>query len=179
MAQEKERLCGTMLARIESRKENPPTDEELRQEEERVRQRLYESAKRVLHRTIQEKEALKNELEEIKNENESLQYSIESLQRQLERSEKAYAELAQRKHELETKKNQHDEAFWVSVYWGAPFGGLALAVLVGLCRRLGLFEGFFQRFSENAETIALLACGAVVSYVAIRIYYLEKGKNRS
>ena len=63
LEQQEERLCGTMLARLESRKDNPLTEEEIRQSAERVKQQLYESTKSVLSKTLQENRDLKEELE--------------------------------------------------------------------------------------------------------------------
>ena len=60
LEQQEERLCGTMLARLESRKDNPLTEEEIRQSAERVKQQLYESTKSVLSKTLQENRDLKD-----------------------------------------------------------------------------------------------------------------------
>lgn len=127
--------------------------------------------------TDSDTEALEVELEEAKSENANLQSEIEHLKWQLENSEKSYVELAKQKRKFEEQKRHRNEAFWVSVYWGVPIGGLAIVALYCLCNWLGLFQGFFRKFAEYSESIAPLACGGIISYACIRLHYWRKEYN--
>lgn len=121
---------------------------------------------------------LSDQLEDAKLETEELQKTSEHLKRQLEHSEKSYAELSKQKYELEKQKDRRDAAVMASLYYGAPFGGIAIAVLGLICKHLGLFQSFFHRFFEYSDAIALFACGGILSYAAVRLYLWNKDEKK-
>lgn len=118
----------------------------------------------------EETDAIKLELENAKRENASLQLTVESLRWQLKRAEQSYTELAEQKFEMERQKNRRDTAAIAALLYGVPLGGLAICALIFICKHFGLFQGFFHRFSENAEGIAFCACVFGLSYIVARLY---------
>lgn len=117
---------------------------------------------------------LEHEIEELKTENAYLQRTIDSLKESLEDSKESYSKLSEEKRHLESKIQDIDAGLGLSLYLGAPIGGLVFVLFELLCDWLGLFQDFFQRFEENSSLIAMFACGALISYALFRLYYKSK-----